>query len=169
MSVDGSKIQANASIHKSIRYDRAKALEQELKVEIEELLTRAQEADTAKEETPDTISPEIAKLSDLRSKLESALEELEKRAQQGAQQEEDKAQPSDTDREDGKGQGEGQSTKEAKDQPAPTDQSNLTDPDSRIMRKNKRSQYILSLQCSGSRGRFRDHARGCKSRDQQWE
>ena len=49
VSVDGSRIKANASIYKSIRYDRARELEQELKLEIDELFARAESEDKVKD------------------------------------------------------------------------------------------------------------------------
>jgi transposase len=55
VSVDGSRIKANASIHKSIRYDRARELEQELKLEIDELLARAESEDKVKDERGDEV------------------------------------------------------------------------------------------------------------------
>jgi hypothetical protein len=58
VSVDGSKIKANASIHKSIRYDRARELEQELKLEIDKLLARAEE-DKAMDEHSDEVDAEL--------------------------------------------------------------------------------------------------------------
>ncbi len=46
VSVDGTKIRASASLNKSIRLDRAKALEKQLRKEIRDLLKQAEEADT---------------------------------------------------------------------------------------------------------------------------
>lgn len=45
ISVDGTKVDANASKHRNVRYDRAGELVEQLKVEIAELLERAEAAD----------------------------------------------------------------------------------------------------------------------------
>jgi transposase len=45
VSVDGTHIKANASKHKSVRYDRAGELEELLRKDVEELLQRAAKAD----------------------------------------------------------------------------------------------------------------------------
>ena len=40
VSVDGTKVDANASKHRSVGYDRAKELVEQLRADIDELLTR---------------------------------------------------------------------------------------------------------------------------------
>lgn len=45
VSVDGTKIDANASKHRSVRYDRAKALVEQLRMAIAELLNQAEQAE----------------------------------------------------------------------------------------------------------------------------
>ena len=45
VSVDRTHIKANASKHRSIRYDRAKELEEKLSRNIEELLDQAERSD----------------------------------------------------------------------------------------------------------------------------
>lgn len=139
VSIDGSKIKANASIHKSIRYDRARELERQLGLEIDALLIRAETEDKVKDERGDEVDAELERLSDLRSKMRRAQEELERRAKERATREREelgkrvgkgpKNPPTDT-------PGSGNGT------PEDSDQSNLVDTDSRIMRKNRRSEYI---------------------------
>jgi transposase len=142
VSVDGSKIKANASIHKSIRYDRARELEQELRLEIDELLKRAESEDKVKDERGDEVGAELERLSDLRAKMRTAQDELEKRAKDRAEREREEYEKKVLDRNDRNGKGKGRSIKEPKDKPEDTEQANLTDADSRIMRKNRRSEYI---------------------------
>lgn len=50
VSIDGTKIQANASKHKAMSYDRMKSEEARLKQEIAELLARAEAVDQAEDE-----------------------------------------------------------------------------------------------------------------------
>ena len=113
VSVDGTKIKANASIRKSLRYDRAGQLEGQLELEIAELMTKAKEADN----------------SDAEGKAELAQEKLENRAKDKAGKQK-QTKPGDKD--------------DPEDPPPPPlpearEQGNLTDHESRIMRKNNRS------------------------------
>lgn len=142
VSVDGSKIKANASIHKSIRYDRARELEQELKLEIDELLERAESEDKVKDERGDEVGAELEKLSDLRTKMRAAQDEIEKRTSERAEREREEYEKKVRDRNDRKGKSKGRFIKEPKDKPEDAEQANLTDADSRIMRKSKHSEYI---------------------------
>ena len=50
LAIDGTKVRANASKHKSMSYGRMKEQEQKLKTEIEDLLRRAQQIDEAEDE-----------------------------------------------------------------------------------------------------------------------
>lgn len=142
VSVDGSRIKANASIHKSIRYDRARELEQGLKVEIDELLARAESEDKVKDERGDEVDAELARLTELKAKMRSAQEEIERRAKERAELERKEYEKKVSDRNDRSGGSKGRFIKEPKEGPADTEQANLTDAESRIMRKNKRSEYF---------------------------
>lgn len=142
VSVDGTKIKANAAIHKSIRYDRAKELEQQLESEIGELLARAEQEDKARDERGDEVSAELERLSELRTKMRAAQDELEKRAKDRAEREQGEYERKVRDRNDRNGKSKGRFIKEPKDKPEDAEQANLTDADSRIMRKSKRSEYI---------------------------
>ena len=130
VSVDGTKIKANASIHKSLRYDRAGQLETQLKLEIEELMTKAREAETNEPREKEELDTELQRLDILREKMRKAQETLEKRAK-------DAQKPKKNDKKDS-----GETPPDPK--PEPKAQVNLTDTDSRIMRKNNRSGYEQS-------------------------
>ena len=52
VSVDGTKVDANANRHKNIRYDRAQALREQLRAEIGELLERAESEGCAGDSGP---------------------------------------------------------------------------------------------------------------------
>jgi len=49
VAIDGTRIQANASKHKAMSYDRMKETEKRLKAEVEELLRKAEEVDRAED------------------------------------------------------------------------------------------------------------------------
>ena len=130
VSVDGTKIRANASIHKSLRYDRAAQLEAQLKLEIVELMSKARQADSQEGSDKQDLAAELQRLETLRAKMRAAQEKLEKRAA-------DAKKPPRVD-------------KDKPDDPPPEatvppkQQINLTDSDSRIMLKNNSSAYEQS-------------------------
>jgi transposase len=144
VSVDGSKIKANASIHKSLRYDRAKELEQELSLEIAELLAKAESEDKVKDERGDDLDPELERLTILREKMKKAQETIEARASERARLEQEEYERKIRARNDKQGRHKGREIKKPQEGPVATEQANLTDPDSRIMRKSRRSEYTQS-------------------------
>jgi len=132
VSVDGTKIKASASIHKSLRYDRAGQIEAQLELEIADLLAKAKEADDSAAEGNAELSQELQRLETMREKMRQAQEKLEKRAQDRSRKKKT-GNPDDQD--------------DPQDPPPPPplpeahEQVNLTDDQSRIMRKNNRSSY----------------------------
>ena len=84
VSVDGTHIKANASKHKSVRYDRAGELEEQLRVDIAKLLEQADASD--REDRPDDqeLPQEIARREKLREKMLEARRQLEERAREQA-------------------------------------------------------------------------------------
>lgn len=119
VSVDGTKIRANASIHKSLRYDRAGQLEAQLKLEIEELMAKAREAETNEPRDQEELAGELQRLDTLREKMRKAQETLEKRAK-------DTQKVKKSDKDD-------PGNPPPVPKPEPKHQVNLTDSDSRIM------------------------------------
>jgi len=131
VSVDGTHIKANASKHKSLRYDRAEKLEKLLRQDIEELLARAETADRQETVDEQKLPQEIARREALLEKMRWAREELEKRAQGQEHQEEHK------DKREGPPPTGGSSV----ERPKESQQINLTDPDSCLMRKRRYDSY----------------------------
>jgi len=139
VSVDGTKIDANASKHKSVRYDRAKALREKLATDIAELITKAESADASGDDDPQALPAEIARREALKAKLDDAVARLEAEAK--AQAEADQATYEAKLKAHKERGGRGRKPGPPDDTPDDRDQTNLTDPDSRIMRKNKHSEY----------------------------
>lgn len=144
VSIDGTKIKANASINKSIRYDRARDLETQLKLEIDELMKKAADSENMPGEEGESLGAEIQRLEDLRTKMAKAREKLEERAKAKAEKEKEVYENKVKRREERKGSAKGCEIKPPKDTPEPSDQVNLTDHESRIMRKSKHSEYTQS-------------------------
>ena len=80
LSVDGTQILANASRHKSVRYDRAGELERKLGHDIQELLAEAERQDREDQPDDQALPEEIARREKLREKLLEARRRLEERA-----------------------------------------------------------------------------------------
>ena len=121
VSLDGTKIKANASKHKAMSYGRMKEKQQQLKEEVEQLLAQAEQADAAEDERygrgrrGDELPEELRRRESRLAKIKQAKKVLEQRAR-------DKA------------AAEGKSAEEVKKaKPADKDQYNFTDPESRIM------------------------------------
>jgi transposase len=144
VSTDGTKLNANANKHCSVTYQRAGELVEQLKQEVHELLRKAEAADNAEREEGQQLPEEIARRDALKAKLEQARERLEDRARKKAQSEQAEYERKVKAREQRKGSRKGPKIQPPKTRPGPTDQINLTDSDSRLMRKNKRSSYEQS-------------------------
>ena len=141
VSVDGTKIDANGSKHRSVRYDRAGELIDQLKLEISELMARAEASDGSGEEDPQALPKEIARRQALRDKLDAARGRLEAQAKARAEAERADYEAKVAGREARKGRSKGKHPKPPDDRPRPDEQSNLSDPDSRLMRKSKHHEY----------------------------
>lgn len=140
VSLDGTKIQANASKHKALSQKHAKKIEKQLKKEVEELMALANEADNS--EVPDglDIPAELKRREDRLAVIADAIVEIESRAD--ARYEEEKAEFDEKlekrktkEEATGKKAG-GRKPKPPKEGARDNDQVNLTDEESRIMPKS---------------------------------
>lgn len=139
VSIDGTKIDANASKVRSVRYDRAQVLREQLDKDIADLIARAEAADAEDAADPQALPRELARRETLKAKLDEACARLEAEARARAQEEqaayEDKKQAYEArNRRGGK-------PKPPDDTPKQDAQSNLTDPDSKLMRRSKRHEF----------------------------
>ena len=141
VSVDGTKIDANASKHRSVRYDRAGELVEQLKLEIAEMMGRAEAADGSGEVDPQALPKEIARRQALRDRLDAARDRLEAQAKARAEAERDDYEAKVAARAKRKGRAKGKHPKPPDGTPRADEQSNLSDPDSRLMRRSKRHEY----------------------------
>ncbi len=141
VSVDGTKIDANASKHRSVRYDRAGALVDQLKIEIAELMARAAASDSSGEEDSQALPKGLARKAALRDQLAAARRRLEARAKTRAAAERADYEVKVAAREQRRGRARGKHPKPPDERPNPDEQSNLSDPDSRLMRKSRHHEY----------------------------
>lgn len=135
LSVDGTQILANASRHKSVRYDRAGELERKLRQDIQELLGEAERQDREDEPDDQALPEEIARREKLREKLLEARRRLEERA---------RAEASGQPHQPGASNEGRPQRKRRKRRPLDEQQINLTDADSALMRKSHRDGYTQS-------------------------
>ena len=133
VSVDGTHIKANASKHKSVRYDRAGQLEEQLSADIEALLEQAEQTDEQETDEVDRLPKEIARREALREKMREARQRLEKRAEEQEQSKPRKKTSKKAPPEGGSGK--------ATAKPRAEKQINLTDAESGLMRKSRRDGW----------------------------
>ncbi len=141
VSVDGSKFEASASKHRSVRYDRAGELIGQLEQEIADLLARAEAADDSGEDDPQALPEAIARRQALRDRLDAARRRLEAQAEARAEAERADYEAKLAAREKRQGRAKGKHPKPPDATPRPDEQSNLSDPESRLMRKSKNHEY----------------------------
>ena len=141
VSIDGSRFKANASKHRSVTYARAGELIEQLEGEIAELLARAEAADDRGESDPQALPKEIARRQALRDRLDAARRRLEAQAKARAEAERAEYEAKLAAREKRQGRAKGKHPKPPDDRPRPDEQSNLSDPESRLMRKSKHHEY----------------------------
>ena len=144
VSVDGSKVDANASKHRSVRYDRAKALVEQLRADIGELLERAEQADAAGPADAQSLPEELRRRERLAEQLDAACGRLEAQAKARAESERADYERKVAAREARSGKRKGKRPKPPDDTPGGSAQTNLSDPDSALMRKSKRHEYRQS-------------------------
>jgi hypothetical protein len=121
VSLDGTKVKANASKHKAMSYGRMNEKQQQLREEVKQLLEQAAAADEQEDrqygnKRGDELPEELQRRETRLAKIKEAKKVVEQRAR-------DKA------------VAEGKSAEEAKRaKPGDKDQYNFTDPESRIMK-----------------------------------
>jgi transposase len=121
VSLDGTKVKANASKHKAMSYGRMKEKQQQLRDEVKQLLEQAEAADEEEDrrhgsQRGDELPEELRRRETRLAKLKLARKVVEQRARE-------------------KAVAEGKSAEEAKRaKPDDKDQYNFTDPESRIMK-----------------------------------
>ena len=146
VAIDGTKIQANASKHKTMSYGRMGEAEQKLQGEVEALLRYAEEVDEAEDgqygkgQRGDELPAELARRESRLKKIREAKEALEAEAKQKAEEQKAEAEAKIAARQEKEKQT-GQKSRgrapqvphPAEAQPESSSQRNFTEPESRIM------------------------------------
>ena len=138
VSLDGTKVKANASKHKALSYAHATKLQKQLEDEVQILLQKAKDADNQEDNDGMNIPDEIARRKDRLEVIKAAKEKIEQRANERYKQELKEYEAKIKKRED-KEKLTGKKPRGKKPQPPkskepnPKEQINLTDEESRIM------------------------------------
>jgi transposase len=150
VSLDGTKVKANASKHHSLSYGRLKVAEEELAAKVAVLLAQAQQVDEEEDarygkgvrgdELPAALRSHQQRLA----KLREAKAALERRARQAAEDQEQLAKEGEA----AGGQGRrGRKSQSVVNPPEEGTQYNFTDADSRIMIDHSSKAYIQGYNC----------------------
>lgn len=136
VNIDGTKLNANASKHHAMSYDRIRQLEAQYEAEVKRLLERASDADQNDQELD--IPAELARRDQRLARLREARKVLEQRAQadyEAKKQEYDRkmAQRQDQEQRTGKKPG-GKAPQAPSPEVDPQSQYNFSDEESRIMK-----------------------------------
>ena len=150
VAIDGTKLNANASKHKAMSYERMKKEDEKLRQKVTELLRAAEQADTdedaqyGKNRRGDELPDELQRAEDRRERIQQLMAELEAEA---AEQHESSP-PDDDDDAPPSGPAPLPSHKipaEKDGTPKPKAQRNFTDGDSRIMKSG--DGFIQGYNC----------------------
>jgi transposase len=147
VSLDGTKIHADASKSQAVSYKRAGELEVLLRQEVEELMQLAEKADREGHELPPNlnVATEIAFRQERLANLAEAKRVLEARAQERYQAEQAAFEAKQREREEAaKRKGKpprGRGPQPPTPGPRDTDQYNYTDPESRIMKNSTNAGF----------------------------
>jgi len=151
VSLDGTKIKANASKHKAMSYGRMKTEEQRLEKEIKKLLEKANHIDLkedrqfGRDRRGDEIPEELAYRETRLAKIREAKAALEAEAKSAKEQDDEKKRNGKKDPPTPPPHGRVKYVKKT-GEPDEKAQRNFTDPESRIM-KNADKAFIQAYNC----------------------
>jgi hypothetical protein len=152
VSLDGTKVKANASKHKAMSYGRMKLRERELEEKVAELLRRAERADAEEDSRygkgvrGDELPEELRFHQSRLKKIREAKAALEAEARQLAERQ--RAEEKERERPAAAGKRHrGRKAKPPSGEPSAKAQRNFTDPDSRIMIDGSTKAFVQGYNC----------------------
>ena len=156
VSLDGTKVKANASKHKAMSYGRMAKRLDELEEEVKRIFAEAEAVDTAEDalygkgKRGDEL-PEELRFRDSRiKKIKEAMESIEQEAKTKADaKRREIAENEQSLKEQGKKR-RGKKPKEPSDSPDPKAQRNFTDSDSRIMKDGASKSFEQAYNCQAA-------------------
>ena len=156
VSLDGTKVKANASKHKAMSYGRMEKKAEELEGEVKRLLAEAQAVDDAedarygKDKRGDELPRELRFKQDRLRKIKEAMKSLEadSKAEADVKREEIRLKEQTLEKEGRKRKG--KKPKDPSDKPEPKAQRNFTDPESRIMKDGASKSFEQAYNCQAA-------------------
>ncbi len=148
VSVDGTQVLANASKHSAISYERAGKQIEQLELEVQQLLAKAEQADATPLQEGLTIPQEITRRQERKAALAKARAQIEARAAARYAAELDQHEKKMAERQSRQERGErvgGKPPTAPSPEPGPTEQHNFTDPESRIMKAGSGQHFEQSF------------------------
>ncbi len=156
VSLDGTKVKANASKHKAMSYGRMEKKAEELEAEVKRLLTEAQAVDDAEDakygkgKRGDELPKELRFKQSRLKKIKEAMKSLEQeaKAEAEAKREEIRLKELSVQKEGKKRKG--KKPKDPSDKPDSKAQRNFTDPESRIMKDGASKSFEQAYNCQAA-------------------
>jgi transposase len=136
IALDGTKVHANASKHKALSWGHANKIEAQLRQEVQTLLALGEKADRAGVPDGMDVPAEIARREQRLKAIDAAKAEIERRARERLEAEQQEHQAKLERRQAQRDAGKtprGRDPEPPAEGPRDSDQVSLTDPDSRIM------------------------------------
>jgi transposase len=153
VSLDGTKVKANASKHKAMSYGRMEKKSEELEAEVKRLLTEAQSADDeedaryGKGNRGDELPDELRFKQNRLKKIKEAMRVLEAEAKEQAQVKRAQMQQKQQIMEKEGKKPRGKKPEQPSDRPQDKAQRNFTDPESRIMKDGSSKSFEQCYNC----------------------
>src|SRR5271170_934172 len=147
VAVDGTKVMAHASKHAAVSYEHAGRTIEQLDLEVKALMAKAEQADSTPLQDGLSIPEEITRRQERKAALQKARAEIEARAlaRHAVELAEHERKLGERAAKKEAGQGmRGPVPKAPTGQPAPGDQYNFTDPESRIMKAGSSQHFEQS-------------------------
>jgi transposase len=156
VSLDGTKVKANASKHKAMSYGRMEKKAEELEGEVKRLLAEAQAVDDAedarygKDKHGDELPKELRFKQNRLRKIKEAMKSIEadSKAEADGKREEIRLKEQALEKEGKKRKG--KKPRDPSDKPEPKAQRNFTDPESRIMKDGASKSFEQAYNCQAA-------------------
>lgn len=156
VSLDGTKVKANASKHKAMSYARMEKKAEELEAEVRRLLQEAQAVDDAEDalygkgKRGDELPEDLRFKQKRLEKIKKAMESLEQEAKADAEAKRREIAEKEQSLKDQGKKSKGKKPKVPSDKPAAKAQRNFTDPESRIMKDGASKSFEQAYNCQAA-------------------
>ena len=156
VSLDGTKVKANASKHKAMSYGRMEKKAVELEAEVKRLLTEAQAVDDTEDakygrgKRGDELPKDLRFKQDRLRKIKEAMKSLEQQAKAEADSKREEIRQKELSLAKEGSKRRGKKPKEPTDDPDSKAQRNFTDPESRIMKDGASKSFEQAYNCQAA-------------------